>query len=98
MAGQTWSVGSLGGTGIGAVPYLSDRLRYVAQPEWRLRSFVDVKEAIGKNRGDTWLFDKVGNLATQGTTLIETATMPETNFTVGQGTGTIDEWGKLGKP
>ena len=91
MAGLQYSTGSLGG--YLSQPYLSQRLRAVAQPMFRFRQFADIKEAIGKNRGDTWLFDRRGNVATQGTTLAETNTMPQTNFIVGQGTGSITEWG-----
>jgi N4-gp56 family major capsid protein len=91
MAGQQYSTGSLGG--YLSQPYLTQRLRAQAQPQFRFRQFIDVKEAIGKNRGDTWLFDKRGNVATQGTVLAETNTMPQTNFIVGQGTGVIVEYG-----
>lgn len=88
---QQYSTSSLGG--YLSQPYLTQRLRAQAQPQFRFRQFVDVKESIGKNRGDTWLFDKRGNVATQGTVLAETNTMPQTNFTVGQGTGVIVEYG-----
>lgn len=91
MAGQQYSTSSLGG--YLSQPYLTQRLRAVAQPQFKFRQFVDVKEAIGKNRGDTWLFDRRGNVSTQGTTLAETATMPQTNFIVAQGTGSITEYG-----
>ena len=91
MAGQVYSVSTLGGNW--SQPYLSERLRHVAQPMFRFRQFVDVKEAIGKQRGDTWLFDKAGNVQTQGTTLVETNTIPETNFLTNQGTGQIFEYG-----
>jgi N4-gp56 family major capsid protein len=60
---------------------------------FRFRQFTDVKEAIGKQRGDTWLFDKAGNVATQGGTLLETSTIPETQFITNQGTGQIFEYG-----
>jgi len=93
MPGQLYAVGSLGGTNIGSVPYLTDRVRTVAQPMFRLRGLVDAQEAIGKGRGDTWLFDKRQNVANQGGTLIETNTMPETQFTVVQGSGQITEYG-----
>ncbi|MDE1766565.1 MAG: N4-gp56 family major capsid protein [Thaumarchaeota archaeon] len=73
-------------------PYLTQRLRAVAQPQFRFRQFVDVKEAIGKNRGDTWLYDKRGNVSTQGTVLSETNTIPQTQFVVGQGTGIVVEY------
>lgn len=91
MAGQQYSTSSLGG--YLSQPYLTQRLRAVAQPQFRFRQFVDVKEAIGQKRGDTWLFDKRGNVSTQGTTLAETNTVPQTNFVVGQGTGVISEYG-----
>lgn len=41
----------------------------------------------------TQRFDKAGNVATQGGTLIETNTIPETQFVTNQGTGTITEYG-----
>ena len=91
MPGQVYAVNSLGG--FMTVPYLSDRIRNVAQPMFRMRQFVDVKEAIGRNRGDTFVFDKASNVQTQGGVLLETATIPETNFTVNQGTVTITEYG-----
>jgi N4-gp56 family major capsid protein len=91
MPGQVYSVSTLGGNW--SQPYLSERLRHVAQPMFRFRQLVDVKEAIGKQRGDTWLFDKAGNVATQGGTLVETNTIPETNFITNQGTGQIFEYG-----
>ncbi len=90
MAGQQFSTSSLGG--YLAQPYLTQRLRAQAQPQFRFRQFVDVKEAIGRNRGDTWLFDRRGNVVTQGTVLSETNTIPQTNFAVGQGTGVIVEY------
>lgn len=93
MPGQVWAVNSLGGTGMGAVPYLSQKLRSVAQPMFRLRQFIDAKEAIGYGRGDTFHFDKSGNVATQGGTLVETNTIPETQFSMTQGTCVITEYG-----
>ena len=93
MAGQVYIVSTLGGNH--SVPYLSDRLRSNAQPMFRLRQFCDVKEQVGKKRGDTWNFDKTGNVATQGGTLVETQTIPETQFVTNQGTGTITEYGQM---
>lgn len=91
MPGQVYSVSSLGG--VMSQPYLSQKLRAVAQPLFRFRQFVDAKEAIGKNRGDTFLFDKMQNVATQGGVLIETNTIPETQFVTNQGTCVIAEYG-----
>jgi N4-gp56 family major capsid protein len=91
MPGQVYSISTLGGNW--TAPYLSQKIRFVAQPEFRFRQFLDVREAVGKGRGDTWLFDKAGNVATQGGTLVETNTIPETNFVTNQGTGSITEYG-----
>jgi N4-gp56 family major capsid protein len=90
MPGQQYTTASLGG--YTSQPYLTDKLRVAAQPQFRFRQFVDMKEQIGKNRGDTWLYDKRGNVATQGTVLAETNTVPQTNFVIGQGTGVITEY------
>jgi len=91
MPGQVYSVNSLGG--VMSQPYLSQKLRAVAQPLFRFRQFVDAKEAIGKNRGDTFLFDKMQNVQTQGGVLVETNTIPETQFVTNQGTCVITEYG-----
>lgn len=52
-----------------------------------------MKMEAGKNKGETFLFDKYGNIDTQGGTLTETATVPRHGFRVYQGTGTLYEWG-----
>ena len=39
----------------------------------------------------TW--NVYNDVATQGTTLVETSTLAETNFTIAQGTGTVTELG-----
>ena len=88
---QVYSVSTLGGNTTN--PYLTDKLRAAAQPLFRFRQFLDAKEAIGKGRGDTWLFDKRTNVGVQGGTLSETNTIPETNFNTNQGTGVITEYG-----
>ena len=90
--GQLYSVSTLGG--IWTAPELSDKLRHAAQPMFRLRQFVDVRAEMGKGKGDTYLFDISGNVATQGGTLVETSTIPETQFVTRQGTGTVFEYGK----
>lgn len=90
MPGQVWATNTLGG--FTAAPYLTARLRERAQPLFRIRGFLEPREEIGKKRGESWLFDKVGNVATQGGTLVETNTIPETQFTIGQGTGVVTEY------
>jgi N4-gp56 family major capsid protein len=91
MAGQLWAVNSLGGFFYSL--NLSDELRTALQPESRFRQFCDAKDAGGKNKGQTFTWDVIKDLATAGGTLVETSTMPETNFTIAQGTLTITEYG-----
>lgn len=88
---QVYAVNTLGG--YWSVPDLSMRLRSLSQPMFRLRSFIDAFEAQGMGKGDTWLFDKTGNVETQGGVLVETETIPSTKFVSNQGTGTIYEYG-----
>ena len=59
----------------------------------RFRQFCDVGDAAGKHKGQTWTWDVVSNVATAGGTLVETNTMPETQFTITQGTLTVTEYG-----
>lgn len=91
MAGQIWSVNSLGGFMYSL--NLSDELRNAVQPLQRFRQFCDADDAGGKNVGQTWTWDVVGNVVTGGGTLTETSTMPETNFPITQGTLTVTEYG-----
>lgn len=93
MAGQVWAVNSLGG--YFHSENLSKTLRQYVQPMCKFRQFCDIKDASmqGKRKGDTFHWDVYGNIATQGTTLTETTAMPETNFTIYQGTLTITEGG-----
>ena len=93
MSSQIWAVNSLGGYFYSL--NLSDELRTVVQPMQKFRQFCDVKDASmqGKSKGNTFTWDIVSNVATQGNSLTETNTMPETNFTITQGTLTITEYG-----
>ena len=93
MAGQLWAVNSLGGFFYSQ--NLSDELREALQPMSRFRQFCDVKDASqqGKGKGQTFTWDVVSNVASAGGTLVETNTMPETQFTVTQATLTINEYG-----
>lgn len=93
MPGQIWAVSSLGGYMYSS--NLSKKLRMAVQPLIKFRQFCDVKDATqqGKSKGDTFHWNVYSNVATQGSTLTETNTMPETNFTITQGTLTINEAG-----
>lgn len=91
MSGQTWVENG----GYMSSKNLSKKLRYYLQPLVKWRQFCDAKDASqqGKKKGDVYHWDIYSDAATQGTTLTETNTMPETQFTVTQGTLTITEAG-----
>lgn len=91
MAGQVWAVNSLGGYFYSR--QLSNVLRGAVQPLTKFRQFCDVHDASqqGKKKGDIFTFDVYSDVATAGAVLIETNTVPETNFTIVQGTLTITE-------
>ena len=93
MAGQYWAVNSLGGFFYSQ--NLSDELREAVQPMSRFRQFADVKDASqqGKGKGQTFTWDVVSDVSTAGGTLVETNTMPETQFQITQATLTVTEYG-----
>lgn len=93
MAGQLWLTNSLGGYMYSL--NLSKMLRMQVQPLVKFRQFCDIKDASqqGTKKGDTYHWNIYSDIATQGTTLVETTTMPESNFTISQGTMTITEFG-----
>lgn len=93
MAGQIWVTNTLGGYMFSET--LSKVLRYAVQPMVKFRQFADIKDAAvqGKGKGDTFHWNVYSDVATRGTVLAETSTMPETNFTIAQGTMTITEYG-----
>lgn len=94
MASQIWATNSLGGYMYS--DNLSDELRMAVQPQTKFRQFCDVKDAAfqGKKQGDTFHWDVYQDVATPaGSVLTETSTMAETNFTIVQGTLTIQEAG-----
>src|SRR5437868_4727339 len=93
MVGQLWVTNSLGGYLYS--DELSDTLRHAIQPLVKYRQFCDAKDATekGLKRGEAWHWDVFSDIATAGGTLVETSTMPESNFTVTQGTLTVTEAG-----
>jgi N4-gp56 family major capsid protein len=93
MAGQLWVTDTVGGYMYSL--NLSKELRMAVQPLVKFRQFCDVKDAAmqGKGKGDTFHWNVYSDVATQGTVIAETSTMPETNFTISQGTMTITEYG-----
>ena len=93
MAGQVWAVNSLGGFMYSR--QLSNVLRMAVQPLVKFRQFADVRDASqqGKKKGDIFTWDVFSDVATAGGVIVETNTMPETNFTITQGTLTVTEAG-----
>jgi len=89
--GQLWATNSLGG--YLSAKNLDKKLRTANQPLAKFRQFSEVQNAIGKHVGQTFTWDIISNVVTQGATLVETNTMPETNFTITQGTLTVTEAG-----
>jgi N4-gp56 family major capsid protein len=91
--GQLWVTDSLGGYAYS--DNLSKKLRMAVQPMEKFRQFADVKDAAhqGLSKGATFHWNVYSDIATQGTTLTETSTIPESNFTITQGTMTITEYG-----
>ena len=91
MAGQLWSVNSLGGFMYSLE--LSDILRTAVQPLCKFRQFCDAKDFTDKglHKGQLFTWNVYNDVATQGTTLTETSTVPTTQFTIAQGTGTVTE-------
>lgn len=92
MPSQLFGTNSLGG--FFTNNELSLQLRIKAQPLKRFRQFVQIKGAKGARRGNKVYFDKLQPIVTAGNTggLAETATIPESNFTINQGTLTISEY------
>jgi N4-gp56 family major capsid protein len=93
MAGQVWGTNSLGGYLYSR--QLSNILRSAVQPLTKFRQFADIQDASqqGKKKGDLFTWDVISDVATAGGVLVETNTVPETNFTITQGTLTITEAG-----
>ncbi len=74
---------------------VSDFLRTELQPACKFRQFCDAKDATDKglHKGDKFHWNVYSDVANQGTSLVETSTMPETKYTISQGTVTITEYG-----
>src|SRR5437879_2546603 len=91
MAGQVWAVNSQGG--FLYARQLSNVLRAAVQPLVKFRQFADVHDISqqGKKKGDTFTWDVFSDVQNAGGVLIETNTVPETQFTITQGTLTVTE-------
>jgi N4-gp56 family major capsid protein len=90
---QVWAVAADGGYMYS--DELSEILRLALQPMLRFREHCDAKDATDKglHAGDTYTWNVYSNVATQGTDLDEQTEMPETKFTITQGSLTVGELG-----
>jgi N4-gp56 family major capsid protein len=93
MAGQVWGTNTLGGYMYSL--NLSKELRMSLRPIVKFRQFADVKDAAhqGLNKGDTFHWNVYSTVATGGAVLVENTAIAETNFTITQGTMSINEYG-----
>lgn len=94
MAGQLWSVPSEGGYLY--ADQLSDQLRMQVQGLTKMRQFCDAKDGTqkGLGRGESFTWDVFSPLGRRGTRLAETESMPESGFTIRQGSLTVTEMGQ----
>lgn len=94
MSGQLWAVPAEGGYLYS--DQLSDTLRMQVQPLTKFRQLCDAKDGTekGLGRGESFTWDVVTPLARRGTRLVETEAMPESGFTIRQGSLTVTEFGQ----
>lgn len=94
MSGQLWATDSLGGFMYSV--NLSKELRTAVQPGLRFRQFADVKdpEQNQRHKGAIFHWNVYSDVVTAGAALTEGTAIPETNFTITQGSLTITEYGK----
>lgn len=74
-------------------PKLSQQMREQAAPQFLWRQFVDTKDGLGKNAGDSVEFTKRLRIDTRGGTLVETNTMPSNRIKVIKDSTVVTEWG-----
>src|SRR5690606_4251874 len=93
MAGQLWGTSYLGGYLY--ADDLSETMRMELTATCKFRQLCDAPdfESKGKKAGDAVHWNVFSKLSQDGTTIAETQEMPQGNFTIRQGTATVDEWG-----
>jgi hypothetical protein len=93
MAGQIWATDSLGGYMYSEE--LSDVIRSALQPMSRFQQHCDATDFTDKGygKGDLFNWNIYSDVSTQGGRLSENEKMPETSFTITQGTGYVHEFG-----
>lgn len=90
---QVWDTDAAGGYMYS--DELSTVLRNALQPMSRFQQHCDADDFTDKgyNKGDTFHWDIYSDVTNQGGRLDETQKMPETSFTITQGSGTVVEFG-----
>lgn len=75
---------------------LSDKLREEVKPMIVYRQHCDAKDGMNKGlkTGKDFNWDVYSKIQTQGGKISETGNMPESNFTIRQGTLEVTEYGK----
>lgn len=93
MAGQVWETNTAGGYMYSGE--LSDVLRNALQPMTRFVQHCDADDFTDKglHAGDAFQWNVYSDVSTQGGRISENERMPETGFTITQGSGTIYEFG-----
>ena len=93
MAGQVWGTNSTGGFMYS--DQLSTVLRSALQPMSRFQQHCDAEDFTDKgyDKGQGFSWNIYSDMATQGGRLSETLVMPESNFTITQGSGVVYEFG-----
>ena len=71
---------------------LNKEFQEQSQPLQRFRQFTSIKNALGKNAGQTVNWLQVSNVANYGGIVAETNTAPETSLTLTWGTLTVSEY------
>ena len=93
MTGQVWATNAAGGFMYSGE--LSQVLRNALQPMTRFLQHCDADDFTDKGLhvGDAYQWNKYSDVGTQGGRLVENVRMPETGFTITQGSGTVYEFG-----
>lgn len=93
MAGQVWSVNTLGG--YMWAPQLSNVLRMQLLPTVKFRQFCDAKDATekGLHAGAIFNWNVYSRIQTGGGQLNEQVEMPTSNYTITQSSLTVTEYG-----
>lgn len=74
-------------------PKLNKQIQKVAQEITKFRQFVSIKDALGKQAGQSVNWLKSSNVSSYGGSLVETNTMHEADQTLSWGTLSVNEYG-----